>query len=52
MNNLIEVYFKHVPFNVKFEFEEIEYEKTNFRRGFYYKDGKKVFKNFNKENTC
>ena len=48
MNNLIEVKFKHVTFNVKFEFKGIEYEKTNHNRGFYYKNDKTIHKNFKK----
>ena len=48
MNNLVEVYYKYVPFNCKFIFEEQEYKKTNHGRGFYYKEGRIVFKNFKK----
>ena len=48
MNNLVEVYYKHVPFNCKFEFRGQEYEKTNHGRGFYNKDGRIVLKNFKK----
>lgn len=46
--NSVEVYYKHVPFNCKFVFEGQEYEKTNYHRGFYHKDGRMVFKNFRK----
>ena len=48
MDNLIEVKYKHVPFNCKFEFEGIEYEKTNHNRGFYHKDGRMIFRDFKK----
>ena len=48
MDNLVEVYYKHVPFNCKFEFDGQEYRKTNHGRGFYHKDGRVVFKNFPK----
>ena len=51
MDNLVEIKYKHVLFNCKFEFEGIEYEKTNFNRGFYYKEGKKVFRQFKKSKT-
>jgi len=48
MKNLIEINFKYVPFNCLFIHKGIEYEKTNFHRGFYFKDGKKIFRNFKK----
>ena len=48
MNNLVEIKYKHVPFNCKFVFEGQEYEKTNFNRGFYYKEGRIIFRTFKK----
>ena len=48
MDNLVEVKYKYVPFNCKFEFEGQEYEKTNHHRGFYYKNGEIVFRVFKK----
>ena len=48
MDNLVEVKYKYVPFNCKFEFEGQEYQKTNHHRGFYYLDGRIVLKNFKK----
>jgi hypothetical protein len=43
-----EMDYKHIPFDVKFEHEGQVYTKTNFKRGYYYKDGKKVFRYFKK----
>ena len=48
MDNLVEVYYKHVPFNCMFEFDGQEYRKTNHGRGFYHKDGRIILKNFKK----
>ena len=48
MDNLVEVNFKYLPFNVKFEHDGIEYTKTNFGRGFYWKGDKKIFRKFKK----
>ena len=48
LHNLVEVKYKDVLFNCKFEFEGIEYKKTNFNRGFYHKKGSKIFKTFKK----
>ncbi len=46
MDNFVE--YKHVPFNCIFEFKGQEYEKTNHNRGFYHKEGRVIFKTFNK----
>jgi hypothetical protein len=43
-----EVDYKHVPFDVEFEHNGKKYIKTNFNRGYYYKDGRKVFRSFKK----
>ncbi len=48
MDNLVEVYYKLVPFNCKFIFEGQEYKKTNHKRGFYHNDSRIIFKNFKK----
>lgn len=48
MDNLVEVYYKHVPLGYKFEFKGQEYQKGNHGRGFYHVDGRIVFKNFKK----
>jgi hypothetical protein len=49
MDNMIEVNFKFVPFKAEFEYEDQIYIKTNFQRGYYYKEGRKVFRNFKKQ---
>ncbi len=48
MDNMIEVKYKHVPFNCKFKHKDIEYEKTSFNRGFYHNGSKVIFRNFKK----
>lgn len=48
MDNMIEVKFKYVPFNCKFIFEGIEYEKRNFNRGYYHEGSKVIFRTFKK----
>ena len=48
MDNSVEVYYKHIPFGCKFEFEGQEYEKSNHDRGFYHLNGRMIFKNFKK----
>ena len=49
--NTIEIKYKHIPFGVKFTHGGQEYTKTNFSRGFYIKEGKKVFRGFKKQTT-
>ena len=46
--NIVEIAFKHVPFAVEFEHNGQKYVKTNFHRGFYMKDDRKVFRVFKK----
>ena len=48
LNEIVEVYYKHIPFGCKFEYEGQEYKKTNHARGFYHLDGRMIFKNFPK----
>lgn len=48
MLNMIEVSFKFVAFKAEFEHNGQVYTKTNFSRGYYYKDGIKLFKRFKK----
>ena len=48
MCKFVKVNFKYVPLNAKFEYECIEYTKTNFSRGFYWKNNRKVFRKFKK----
>lgn len=43
---MIYVLYKHVPFGENFIHNEIKYKKTSFHRGYYYKNGRIVFKNF------
>jgi len=40
--------YKYINLNEVFEFEGQKYIKTNFQRGYYLKDGRKVFKRFKK----
>ena len=47
MNN-IEIAFKHIPVAIEFEHKGQEYIKTNFMRGYYWKEGRKVFRYFRK----
>lgn len=46
---MIYTYFKLVGFSNKFIHKDIEYIKTSFNRGYYYKNNKKVFRNFKKK---
>ena len=48
MPNTVKIAFKHVPYAVEFEHREQTYTKTNFNRGYYFKDGIKVFRKFKK----
>lgn len=45
---MTEISYKHVDFGEKFTFDNVTYVKTNFNRGYYYKDGAKVFRKFRK----
>jgi len=45
---MLDLEFKYIHFGNKFEYEGIEYTKTNFMRGYYYKESRKVFKRFKK----
>jgi len=46
--NTMEIAFRHIPMAISFVYKEKEYIKTNFGRGYYWKDGKKVFRYFKK----
>ena len=49
MPNTVKIAYKHVPHGVAFTHDGIEYIKTNFNKGFYFKEGKKVFRIFKKK---
>ena len=49
MSNTVEITYKHIPHGVAFTHGDIEYTKTNFNRGFYFKDGRKVHRVFKKK---
>ena len=49
MPNTIEIAFKHIPYGVDFEHKGQSYTKTSFNRGYYFKDGRKVFRTFKKK---
>ena len=44
------VQYRYVPFAKQFVYNGITYIKTNHKRGYYFENGSKVFKNF-KKNT-
>ena len=44
----MKIEFRQLLLNRTFTFEGINWTKTNHQRGFYYKEGKKVFRYFNK----
>ncbi len=46
--NIVTIQFRHIPVGIEFKHGDIEYIKTNFNRGYYWKDNKKVFRNFKK----
>lgn len=46
---MINTIFKYVHFNDRFIHDNTEYVKTNKNRGYYWKDGVKIFKVFNKK---
>ena len=41
---LIEIAFKHIPIGTEFGFKGQMYTKTNFNRGYYHKEGRKILK--------
>ena len=49
MANIVKIAYNHVPHGVTFTHNDIEYIKTNFHRGYYFKDGKKVHRVFRKK---
>ncbi len=49
MKNTIEISYKHIPHGVTFTHIGIEYVKTNFNRGYYFKEGRKVHRMFKKK---
>lgn len=42
------VEFKNILFGFPFTFQGQEYIKTNFNRGYFFQDGRKVFRPFKK----
>jgi hypothetical protein len=46
---VIEIAFKFIPIGVDFTHRGKEYTKTNFNRGYYYKEGRKVHRVFRKK---
>lgn len=42
----MKIKYKEVYFGGKFTFEELEYIKTNYNRGYYWKNGRKIFRTF------
>lgn len=48
IQKLNNIEFKYLNIGDKFFFEDQEYIKTNFQRGYYYENNRKVFKRFKK----
>lgn len=46
---MVKVNYKYVGFGEKFTFEGQEYTKTSHGRGYYYKEGKVIHRNFKKK---
>lgn len=46
--NIITIQFRHIPVGIEFKHGDIEYIKTNFQRGYYWKNDKRVFRKFKK----
>ena len=48
MSYTIQLVFRHIPIGVEFQHKGTEYTKTNFSRGYYWKEGRKVHRVFKK----
>jgi len=48
MSNIIEIAYKYIPFEAELEHKGQKYIKTNFKRGYYWKDGRRRFRYFKK----
>jgi len=46
---LIEIAFKYIPIGVEFEYKGQTYTRTNFNRGYFWKNGRKVHRVFRKK---
>jgi len=49
MTNIIEIAYKHIPFGVEFGYKGQMYTKTNFKRSYYWEDGRRKFRYFKKQ---
>lgn len=49
MSNTVQIAYKHIPHGVAFTHDGIEYTKTNFNRGYFFKDGRKVHRAFKRK---